>query len=557
MVRIQRIVALTILTLLGLTAGIDAVPAIRPVTPRPSVDDPGKGFPRRLLAISVNNYAYANPVSYGGDKDGGPRSFHKLMGQLAELMHVPSEQVTIVSDRAPPPLPPTKELIEQAVTKFVDTSRDQDRIILLFVGHAVEVDGVAYLVPLLGEPDRKETLIPLAWLFQKLAGCKARQKLLVLDVCRFDRGRREERGAVAKMSKTLEAALQKAPRGIQILAACSADQYSWELDHPAKDDPKNAIKGGIFLNTISQVHDLGGLPDVQQAPEKSLPVAELHKAMLARTKAIATMFLKADQSPRLFGVEVPSKLKFDPNAPPPPTIKIELTDVFRLGVVDQSVVKDVLALAVQAPPIGGAAKELPIAFDSLPPYPNDLMAYQDDGKDTELRKAVREAVATLVKQRTVLQETLAPLPTDVLKKATVLKQTQARQEQLALIIRELEKEAETLRDLEDQRAREPKRWQANYDYVLARLLLGSAELREYSAMLGKVRKEELPSLEKGVHVGYKLVAQDKITDSDARERVGQSRKLLERIAAQHRGTPWYPIARQQLAAKLGLGWEAY
>ena len=60
---------------------------------------------------------------------------------------------------------------------------------LVFVGHAVDLDGQQYLVPLEGELTAKESLIPLKWLYDRLAACPARQKVLVMDLCRNDMAR--------------------------------------------------------------------------------------------------------------------------------------------------------------------------------------------------------------------------------------------------------------------------------------------------------------------------------------------------------------------------------
>src|SRR2546430_4564354 len=65
------------------------------------------------------------------------------------------------------------------------------RVLVVFIGHAAEIDGRAYLAPIEGELGVAETLIPLDWVYKQLAECKARQKVLVVDVCRLDRS--EER----------------------------------------------------------------------------------------------------------------------------------------------------------------------------------------------------------------------------------------------------------------------------------------------------------------------------------------------------------------------------
>ena len=89
-----------------------------------------------------------------------------FLNQLAQAWHIPPTQVAELSDRAAKAMPPTKPMIEQTVAKFLDTSRPQDRIILLFAGHAVEVEDKPFLVPLEGDLGNPSTLIPLTWPYE-------------------------------------------------------------------------------------------------------------------------------------------------------------------------------------------------------------------------------------------------------------------------------------------------------------------------------------------------------------------------------------------------------
>src|SRR5262249_47961462 len=139
-------------------------------------------FPRRALIVSVHNYLYANPImpGMGSSKASDVNGPNALIRTLNLKLNVPLNQIYHVSDSATKaPLPPLKPVIEQCLTKFLDTSRDQDRILVFFIGHAKEIDNEAYLVPLEGDLKDASTLIPLKWVYDKLAACKARQKVLV------------------------------------------------------------------------------------------------------------------------------------------------------------------------------------------------------------------------------------------------------------------------------------------------------------------------------------------------------------------------------------------
>jgi hypothetical protein len=100
--------------------------------------------------------------------------------------------------------------------------------VVLFSGHAVELDKEAYLVPVEGDLNDSQTLIPLAWLYDKLAKSRGRDKVLILDVCRFDPDRGQERPSPGPMGAILDAALQKPPAGVQVWSSCVAGQQSYE-----------------------------------------------------------------------------------------------------------------------------------------------------------------------------------------------------------------------------------------------------------------------------------------------------------------------------------------
>src|SRR5262245_27808310 len=128
----------------------DPVKPPDPIKP-PPVDPPavGMSFPRRALAVSVNNYFYANPVNFGTLGRNG-RSVLTLLDRLHTGLHIPKDQLALLSDAAPSGMarPPLKPVIEKTVGDFLNSSREQDRILVLFVGHAVEIEDEPYLVPL-------------------------------------------------------------------------------------------------------------------------------------------------------------------------------------------------------------------------------------------------------------------------------------------------------------------------------------------------------------------------------------------------------------------------
>src|SRR5262249_27932031 len=117
---------------------------------------------------------------------------------------------------------------------------------------------------------------------------------------------------------------------------------------------------------------------------------------------------------------------------------------------------------------------------------------------------------------------------------------------------------DTRRDLEDvaeARSKEPRRWQANYDFVKACLLAQMAYLEEYQSLLGQMRKE-FPPLDRELYGGWRLASQTTMHgDGDGKRLARQSRSLLAKIAQQHKGTPWEVLAKREKLTALGLDWQ--
>jgi len=66
-------------------------------------------------------------------------------------------------------------------------------------------------------------------------------------------------------------------------------------------------------------------------------------------------------------------------------------------------------------------------------------------------------------------------------------------------------------------------------------------------MFGKVRKRELPPLDKDRgETGWKMASTEKLTSTgDAKEKLTEARKLLAKLIRDHKGTPWEILARRE------------
>ena len=113
---------------------------------------------------------------------------------------------------------------------------------MFFIGHAVVIGDDTYLVPIEGELDNADTLIPLKWVYEQMAMCKARQKVLVVDVNRLNPGHGLERPNGGPMDPKADDAFGVGPVGVQVWTACVAGQQSYELD----DAPEGAFIDRLY-----------------------------------------------------------------------------------------------------------------------------------------------------------------------------------------------------------------------------------------------------------------------------------------------------------------------
>jgi hypothetical protein len=562
-------------------------PANPPDRKRPSaVEGP---FPRRALAICINNYLYANPVAYGTAE----HDVHELLNRLVRVLNVPEGQVVELSDAsrphpaaaaaageekkgkgpapakgkknppkvekigpAPPARPPLKPVIEKTVAEFLDSSRPQDRILLFFLGHVVEVGDEVYLVPLEGELGVKESLIPFSWLYDRLKKCPARQKVLVVDTCREDPARGQERPGSGPMGAKVAALLAAPPPGVQVWSACSAGEYSYEMDG-----------SGVFLEKLLAALS-GKTVGKNQHPDDALPLSLLAEVVDHATTEEARDELQGKQTPHLAGAEPAEGAPYDPDAPLPARIEVPAPPAPEGGMVRREEIRSLLK-EIELPPIRLAREETaPLEIEALVPFAakrteryrpdsitiRDVQAHPDK---YPLRAAVLEVVKLLNEKfdphnaAFILLDSFGGGSTERIKQDIMNKQRGP-----AELLAELHEAEERMAKAEKKRdEEESKRWLAHFDYIHAELLARIAYVHEYDLMLGKIRKDELPPLERPQDF-YRLSSRVKLQGPrELKDYATRATKLFAKIARQHKGTPWEVLAKRELLTALGLEWQ--
>jgi hypothetical protein len=521
-------------------------------------------FPRRALAISIGEYWLANPLGYGRSQDAGfPGSSTFAVLKALGNFHLkfPNTQLTELSDQGKwkGPEPPLKEVIEGTIADFLESCRDQDRIVLLFAGHATDDGKQAYLVPMLGDLKDTQTLVPLKWVYEKLKQCKARQKLLILDVCRFDPARGHERPGSEKMSKVLDAALLTPPEGVQVWSSCVAGQNAIETE-----------SGSVFLQALCAAMQ-ERQPSFQE-PGMPLPLDVLLPRVNKYLARVAAQ-QKVEQTSRLTGQDKDGGAPYNPAEPLPKQLVVRQPpmpggDAASPGMV-QKILDEIARVptpragrpGVQETLRGGdsfSVKALPaFAAKDLELFTPDYKSwteFETKEKEFPLRSAVVKAAAALQENTSkfTMKEFFTGTTTAAVKKAVLKEQVAPGQAILSL------EEAldELLQAGEKRKKEKSKRWQAHFDYVMARLKSRLIYVYEYNYVLAQIRGDALPHLEDGFS-GYRLGSLKKITIPEGKVKTWGKDvdKTWQKVINDYPNTPWALIARRERLTVLGLEWR--
>jgi hypothetical protein len=530
-------------------------------------------YPRRALIISVHNYLYANPTNPGLPGVSSRNITNQLKKSLNNGLKIPLTQIAHLSDDGPKgqARSPLKAVIRDTLTSFLNTCRAQDRILVFFIGHAVTLNDEAYLVPIEGELDNADTLIPLKWVYHELETCKARQKVLILDVNRFSPTDGLERPDSGPMTAKFDGILQKPPAGVQVWTACTTEQQSLETDD---------CRMGVFLDYFCEAISNKPGKSLQgkiQWPRDPYPLEQLvplvNKLMEAELKP-----LKLTQVSRLSGKEPGDGAAYDSKEAAPPTPQLAAVPTESGGQANMQIIRSVLE-EIGVPPVKVSKNDNTLKFEMLPPFAPKAMEKFAGGpaEDSKVKAAIMKARAVLWATASEAARDPAGIAGDIKKMRQDLKVTlnvmrdgyrapanenmfktavMEDQKQVAKIMLALKEALEEMEAAADDRDKESKRWQANYDFTLARLQSQIAYLYEYESMLGQMRKE-LPPRDPAVHTGWKLAARTELNgDSNGKRIFKDSRKLLDKMIKSYAGTPWEVLAKREKLTAIGLKWEA-
>jgi hypothetical protein len=511
-----------------------------------------EAFPRRMLFVQVSDYLYLSPLAHAAPA-GAART--REAAKLAAAFRVPvakdNDQLFVLSDAPESELLPTKDVLAKTLDGFCSTTRGQDRVVIVFSAHAVEIDGKAFLVPLDGDPSAPETLLPVAGVYAKLKELKTAQKVVIWDVGRTNLERASARRDPGPMTPELFKALTSAPEGVQVLVSCSPGERA--LRSSTARGPTGVLAGSVYLDAIRQA---ATVEMMKAAPGDVIPVEAIHAATV---KFVAESAKANDgkQTPSLTGSPPAQAAKFDAKEPAAKRFAWPMLPPAAPAADVKAILGD-----LAAPPL---LDEGPAQLARLPFPEAALKDYAADVSTDEIFKNADKyplRVATLRAMQTVREswpldgknpKFPSPLSAPVTDQAK--RGVGKAQEPLATGIVRLEIELESLLAVADRRDKEIRRWQANYDFAVAEVQLRLVMLNEYNRALAHVKTETLPDLPDGA-TGWRLVPNAKLEGRrDIQKLLADANEGFAKLAAAHKGTPWEVLARRSLTALPSVRWE--
>ena len=221
----------------------------------------------------------------------------QVLGQRLIQAGFPAANVFLLtSDAKEMKYLPFKGNIERQLELVTTMAGEEDLVLVAFSGHGTHLDGASYFCPAEARvEDPKRTMVPLDFVYQRLAQCKARWKLLLVDACRNDpRPLGMKDAGTSKSAGDFAKSLEKPPQGILALTSCAPGEMSMESDD---------LRHGVFMNFL--LEGLSGKADRDGGNgDGQVSLLELYRYTNVQTKRYVARQFNHGQTPTLRG-EIP------------------------------------------------------------------------------------------------------------------------------------------------------------------------------------------------------------------------------------------------------------
>ena len=271
------------------------------------------------------------------------------------------------------------------------------------------------------------------------------------------------------------------------------------------------------------------------------------------------------QSVKLEGKPRADAVAYDPDEPPAKRFELPAPPKGTSAIEIKSIEREFFVPAIRSDLSDTGLADLPYLESAMKDYKSDVPidAILKDREKYPLRAATLaafEAVRDVWAAGKPGSEgigNLKAIPAPVTE--TLKKEIQRDLEAYAIGIAKLELVDDELNRAAQHRANETKRWQAHYDYARAMVKVRLAYLNEYNKLMGDVRTETLPELDKSIgQDSYKLASSEKMKSKKEIQKLAEeAQEAFAKIIADYRGTPWALQAKRDRAFSLGLVWQPF
>ena len=220
-------------------------------------DQPARTGEHWAVLVGIEQYERANPLQFTINDV-------RLLGETLrerggyEAGHI----LQITDDALDLNHRPLKRNLMSELAAWLKRPAEGDTIIVYFSGHGFRAsDGSMYLAPIYVDPaDPAASGIPLAWLREQIAGCRAELKLLVLDAChagseKGDGGANldaRDLNLFEGLEKVVTLASSTASEKSQIWAEKEQSLYSYWLVEGLKGHADNDGDGAVDIDELYQ-----------------------------------------------------------------------------------------------------------------------------------------------------------------------------------------------------------------------------------------------------------------------------------------------------------------
>jgi hypothetical protein len=226
------------------------------------------------IVVGINNYKFLPNASLKfAEQDAlAIRQF------LCEEAGFAADQVLLCGDGTAGSREATRPMLRQILLNELHRAQNADNLWFFFSGHGLS-DQRDYLMPIDGNPhDLHDTAIPIHFVVDQLRACKAKNIVLILDMCRDERPETERKSVESMEALRQLVQDQEGQQGIITLFSCGRGESSYEVPGLGQGAFTHALLEGLrrqsilrdletyLAQRVPELHRLAGRATRKQVP---------------------------------------------------------------------------------------------------------------------------------------------------------------------------------------------------------------------------------------------------------------------------------------------------